>query len=361
MRKLLCIVPANYEELQAKGVDFGIQMRDLNGYWDEVFTIHPFCRTSRRRIELSNRHTVLEFKIWDLRIIPQLVKLIRRESITAIKAHDPFICGLLGLVLSKLCHVPYTVSLYTSYDLIGSLLGTKAIDKLVNRIVMNGASLVFAGTKPARRLAISMGAKEDKIRRARSANVWIGHFEEPEERERDSTVFFAGRLSPEKGVTDMVNAFSVVATSIPEAKLLIYGEGDMDISAQIAELGLADKVTLLGFQSQEQVRETLLSVGVTLIPLGGNALVEACLAQTPIVAYDLDWHPELVEHDKGALLAPFQDWHAMGEMAIRLLRDRELATRLGKEARAQAILQRHPNSLYRIEAQAFDEVERRRK
>ena len=355
MRKLLCIVPATYEELQAKGVDFGIQMRDLNGYWDEVITVHPFCK-STRRITLSDRHTVIEFRKWDLTIIPLLVELIKRRGITAIKAHDPFICGLLGRALSRLCGIPYVATVYACYDLVDPILRLRFLDRIANRISMKGASLGFIGSEPACRLAISMGAKEDKIRRARSANVWTGHFEEPRERERDNTVFFAGRLSPEKGVTDMVNAFSVVAASIPEAKLLIYGEGDMDISAQIAELGLTDKVTLLGFQSQEQVRETLLSVGVTLIPLGGNALVEACLAQTPIVAYDLDWHPELVEHGKGALLAPFRDWRTMGEMAIRLLCDRELATRLGKEARAQAILQRHPNALYRIEAQAFNEV-----
>ena len=75
MKKLMCIVPATYEELYAKGVDFGILMRDLNGYWDEVITVHPFCR-AEREIKLSGKHTVLEFKKWDLRIIPQLVKII---------------------------------------------------------------------------------------------------------------------------------------------------------------------------------------------------------------------------------------------------------------------------------------------
>jgi len=361
MRKLLCIVPANYEELQTKGVDFGIQMRDLNGYWDEVITVHPFCK-STRRIRLSDRHVVIEFRKWDPLIIPRLVKIIRQQGITAIKAHDPFLCGLLGLILSRLCRTPYVVAVYASYDLVRPMLRLWFIDKMVNRVVMRGADLVFIGTKPARRVALSMGAKASKIRQVRSANVWPEHFNElPEEKNREATVLFVGRLSAEKFVDDAIKAFSIVAHSVPGAELHIYGKGDIDVSAQIEELGLTDRVTLFGFRSQERVREALLSAGVLLIPLGGNVLVEACLARTPIVAYDIDWHSELIEHNVSGMLAPFRDWHMMGELATQLLRDREPSACLGREARVRALVQRHPNTLYRIEAQAFNEVERRKK
>lgn len=358
---MMCIVPANYEELRTKGVDFGIQMRDLNGYWDEVITVHPFCK-STRRIRLSDRHTVIEFRKWDLTIVPLLVGLIRRQNITAIKAHDPFLCGLLGRVLSGLCNIPYVVFICASYDLFKPVLGSRVVDKIVNCTTMRGATLVFVGTEPARRLALSMGAKTDKIRQVRSANVWPGHFDElQEEKNRKAAVLFVGRLSTEKYVTDVIKAFSVVAASIPEAELHIYGKGDVNLGALVAELGLTDRVTLFGFRSQAQVREALLTAGVVLVPLGGNVLVEACLSQTPIVAYNIDWHSELIEHNTSGMLAPFRDWFMMGGLAARLLRNKELATRLGKEARVRAISQRHPNTLYRIEAQAFDEIIRRQR
>ena len=356
MPKLMCIVPANLEELRTKNVDFGILMRDLNGYWDEVITVHPFCK-STRRITLSARHTVIEFRKWDPTIVPLLVELIKRRDITTIKAHDPFLCGLLGLVLSRLCRIPYVVAIYSSYNVIEPMLRFRFIDRIVNRIAVKGATLVFIGNKPARQLALSIGVRADKIRQARSANVWSEYFNELRERKNNkATVLFVGRLSTEKFVADVVKAFSVIVSSIPEAELQVCGGGDVDIDTQIKELGLADRVTLFGFQTQEQVRKALLSADVILIPLGGNIVVEACLSQTPIVAYDVDWHPELIEHNVSGLLAPFRDWHTMGEMAIRLLRDRKLSTRLGEEARARALQQRHPNTLYRIEAQAFDEI-----
>ena len=356
MKKLLCIVPATYEELYAKGVDFGILMRDLNGYWDEVITVHPFCK-DRREIKLSDRHTVLEFKKWDLRIIPQLVKIIRQRNITAIKAHDPFLCGLLGRVLSMLCRIPYVIFVCASYDLVKPILGLRLVDKVVNRIAMRGASMVFVGTEPARRLVLSMGAKADKIRQVRSANVWTGHFDgERSRRKRNNTVLFIGRLSTEKYVSDVIEAFSVISASVPRAELHIYGEGDVDIRPQIEELGLTGKVKLFGFQPQDTVRQALLTASAILIPLGGNVLVEACLARTPIVAYDIDWHSELIEYDKSGLLTTFRNWHTMGEMAIRLLQDRKLATRLGREARVRALAQRSPEFLYKVEAQAFEEI-----
>ena len=171
-------------------------------------------------------------------------------------------------------------------------------------------------------------------------------------------MLYVGRLSTEKYIFDVVRAFSVVVCGMPEARLEIFGNGEMEteVRNEVDTLGLNAKVKFRGFQSQERIKEVMLTADVTLIPLGGNVLVEASLARLPIVAYDVDWHSELIEHGKSALLAPFRDWQKMGEMALCLLQDRGLAYRLGMSARPMALEQRSLNTLYKIEASAWDRI-----
>ena len=73
-----------------------------------------------------------------------------------------------------------------------------------------------------------------------------------------------GRLSKEKGVLDLVEAFS----KIKDNKLYIAGEGPEkeNIEKYIKENGLEENIILLGFLNQEEVKEKIRNCTFTIVP-----------------------------------------------------------------------------------------------
>lgn len=64
-------------------------------------------------------------------------------------------------------------------------------------------------------------------------------------------ILSVGRLSPQKGQVHLVRAFARIIEQCPEARLVIFGQGELEqpLRAQIKSLGLEDRVHLPGFVS----------------------------------------------------------------------------------------------------------------
>lgn len=128
-----------------------------------------------------------------------------------------------------------------------------------------------------------------------------------------------------------------VRRSVPEAKFVIAGQGDLqdELQGQVRELGLEDAVVFLG-----QVRDVpsllgRLQVGVLTSESEGlsNSLVEYGLAGVPAAAFDVGGNPEVVVHGKTGFLAPAGDVHALAEYVVRLLTNNELMKEMSSAAR----------------------------
>lgn len=104
--------------------------------------------------------------------------------------------------------------------------------------------------------------------------------------------FYLGRLEREKGVEDMLLAFSYVAKKKP-AVLEIAGWGSMaaEIPRRIAELKLGEKVSFLGKISEKEAATYLRRASCVLIPSHSDSiplvLTEAVASGTPVIATDV--------------------------------------------------------------------------
>jgi glycosyltransferase involved in cell wall biosynthesis len=152
-------------------------------------------------------------------------------------------------------------------------------------------------------------------------------------------VLWAGRLDPVKGLSILVEAFrSVIADC--DAYLLLAGEGPLReaLDRQIMDRGLTERVHLLG--ARDDIPGLLKAADVFVFPSRTeglpNALLEAMAAGCPIVATDVPGCRDLVTDGDTGLLVPYDDTEALSGAITGLLRDRELATRLGRRAREVA-------------------------
>jgi glycosyltransferase involved in cell wall biosynthesis len=153
-------------------------------------------------------------------------------------------------------------------------------------------------------------------------------------------VAFAGRLVPEKGVDLLLRAFSRVQRAVPEARLLIAGDGPQRTQAQklAATLQLSSAVHFLGHLAPQDLEERFASAWVQVVPSRwaepfGLVAAEAMMRGTAVVASRTGGLAEIVQDGRTGLLVSPGDVDGLGEAMVRLLTNRELAERMGNEGR----------------------------
>lgn len=148
------------------------------------------------------------------------------------------------------------------------------------------------------------------------------------------------RLRDEKGVRYLVQAAPKVLETVPEAFFVIAGDGPRleELRALSVELKVEQKVIFAGFCHDVP---SLLSVfEVFSIPSltegSPSALLEAMAMAKPIVATNVGGMKEILKDGQTALLVPSQDSEALADKIIYLLRNVEIATRLGRSAHEES-------------------------
>jgi glycosyltransferase involved in cell wall biosynthesis len=142
------------------------------------------------------------------------------------------------------------------------------------------------------------------------------------------------RLEPEKGHPTLLQAWPTVVAAVPNATLLVVGEGSRREALEVLarELGIADRVVFTG--RRDDVPAVTAALDVAVLPSYREALgltiLEAMALSRPIVASNVGGIPEMVEDGVTGLLVPAHDAEALAAAILRLLRDHPLADTLGR-------------------------------
>ena len=163
--------------------------------------------------------------------------------------------------------------------------------------------------------------------------------------DRRPLVLSAGRLHPVKGHDVLVAAFRRVVDAIPDARLVIAGEGQFRqvLEEQIRTLGLGSSVDLVGHQTARGVRDWMARARVYVLPSRSEgmplSLLEAMAAGVPVVAARVGGVPEVLTAGTGIIVEP-EDPTALGDAIAGVLakpeRQDEMSRQAGERVRAFA-------------------------
>ncbi len=369
--------------MQERQLDRVVLARDLAGFFDHVWTVHPAVGASPEQSEseasgpllvtrLNRSHTVIEVSVGrypSLRRLPtlnfvisqaamvlHLTRLIRRERISVLTAQDPLYLGLLALLLSRLSGVPFTVTIVANYEVLSQfgpiyprLFRWHFVERRVQRFVLRRAHSLAVGSADNLRYALGNGVPEDRV-------VEVGwgdeiqpvHFEDPSRRppvrqelglgDRPFLIFVS-RLVPVKLPLDVLAVLHDAKSAVPDLAAVVVGDGELRpiMEARARELGLEGDVVFAGIRPQSWIARALADAAVVVSPLTGRALIEAALSGTAIVAYDVEWQPEFITDGVTGVIVPHRDTAAMAGAVGRLVVDRREAASLGCQARAMAL------------------------
>lgn len=158
---------------------------------------------------------------------------------------------------------------------------------------------------------------------------------------RDTTLaVYAGRLSEEKGLPELVEAWSHVLRQRSNIRLWLVGEGPLRdrLAAQIERLQIRGRCVLVG--TFDSVEELLAAADLFVLPSHEEgmslALLEAMSVGLPIVACDIPGNRTLIQSGEHGLLAPPGRPAALAAAIESLLDSPDLARKYGAAARERA-------------------------
>jgi glycosyltransferase involved in cell wall biosynthesis len=165
-------------------------------------------------------------------------------------------------------------------------------------------------------------------------------------RARDACVIgTVGALRPWQGLMTLLHAFQLLTDVIPNAQLVIVGEGPErePLQREIAARQLENRVALLGSVPPHQIPGVLASLDIAVAPYPARAgfylspikVFEFMAAGLPVVAGRIGQVGQLIEHGVTGVLVPPGNTGALAEAVLGLAQDPVRAKKLGGAARSR--------------------------
>lgn len=339
---------------------------------------HTFIEISRKfcflkKFKMIYCYAVINLFLYYWRFI-RLSNLVRKR-ITLIRGVDPHHTGLAAMLMSFITKVPYCVSIHNDYDSIfpdrgfcyvpGFVVPTRFLRKQVQRFILTKTKYILAITQYIADFALRNGAKKENIRLIphgvdveKFDKVDVSGVREEFFRKKRHLIVTVARLGQEKHVLDIPFIAKELIQLEPGCLFIIAGDGPERGALEkiILEEGLKDAFQLLGFQRQEKTVALRKIANVNLCLFDGYSLIEAALAARPIVAYDEEWHKELIYDNQTGLLVPNRDIKAAASAIKRLLDDPLLSDSLGRKARELAIKNHSFTSASKVKVEIYKEI-----
>jgi len=155
-------------------------------------------------------------------------------------------------------------------------------------------------------------------------------------------ILWVNRLDAQKGFPVALAAFAKVLSKVPDAILIVVGEGNDREALALLTASARARVEMRGAAPNEAIPSYLAASEVFVSPAIGQesfgiVLVEAMAAGVPVVATDIPGYREVVSDGVEGLLVPPRDPEALAAALVRVLTEPELAAGLGDAGRARAL------------------------
>ena len=254
----------------------------------------------------------------------------------------------IGAAAARLHRLPLVLTVHLSMrhtlrvtDLRSAVLKTLggAIERWGERL----AEAVLVITPRLARRLVSEGVEEDRVHTIPpgvNPSLFAGPHDDPFPQIGSPRIVFVGRLAPQKGVDVLVAATRLLQN--PNAQILLVGDGPERpaLVREIRQLGVEDRVHLLGFVPHDRVPAVLAHADLLVLPSLyeelGTVLLEAMWTGLPVVASRTGGIPDVIDDGVNGLLVPPGDPEALAGAINRVLSSADMARRLGKAAREQA-------------------------
>jgi L-malate glycosyltransferase len=305
-----------------------------------VLVAHPEGELFRRASEGPDLFPLAPMNEVDLATAWKLSKIVRRWRPEIVHAHDPHAVTMAALGLSFGAPEPrpkiiasrrvdfrlqsHTFSQWKYRQVDGFIAASQAIKDI----------LVLDRIPAGRIEVVHDGIDVEKIQNRPAIDLhgeyWLPH--------GVPVIVNVGALVAHKGQRFLIDAMPLVLREVPDAHLIVFGEGDLRpaLERQIKSLSLGKRVLLPGFREDvlSLVKSADLFVMSSVTEGLGSAVLDAMAMGLAVVGTTAGGIPEAVVHGVTGELVPPADTKTLAAAIVKLLKNAQLRSSYGDAGRA---------------------------
>lgn len=325
-------------------------------------------------IRLSRKISVIK----DIKSLIQITLFINRVLPSIVHSHTPK-AGTLGMIAAWLCRVPVRMHTVAGLPLLETKGSKRALLNFVEKVTYACATKVYPNSfnlkeiiiqnkycKPGKLKVIGNGSSNgintlyfskeaipqsalDKIRK------------EFELKSDDFVFIFIGRQVKDKGINELVRAFSTTNTVYPSTKLILVGNYETDLDPlnpeTLKEIETNKAIFFAGYHSD--VRPYLAISHALVFPSYRegfpNVPMQALAMEVPAIVSDINGCNEIVIHEQNGLIIPPKNTQAIIDAMQRLMADQQLYNHLKSNARESIVSRYDQLTLWMLIKEEYDE------
>ncbi|HWB13979.1 MAG TPA: glycosyltransferase [Pirellulales bacterium] len=330
---------------------------------DELGTLGEELREEGFRVRVLDRKPGVDFAC-----IRRMARWLREEKIDVLHAHQytPFFYAAVARWLNRRQGVIFTEHgrMFPDYP--------RRKRMLANRVLLGRRDRVIGVGQAVRQALIANeGLKSERVGVIYNG-INLAAYNDSPAADRDRVrlefgwaddhfvIVQVARLNALKDHLTAVRAFERIHASLPEARLLIVGEGEEReaIEAEVGKRSLAEYVRLAGLRkdvprlvgASDLLWLTSVSEGIPL------TLIEGMAAGLPVVATDVGGVSEVVEPNESGLLSPAGDDEGVAQAVLKLARDPALRQRLALAGKRRAFEQFSEDQMVAAYADLYEDL-----
>lgn len=295
-----------------------------------------------------------------IRLYRDLVRLARERSIDVLHAHSPVLCGLPAWAAARRLKRPFVYEVRALWEdaAVDQEKTTERspryhVTRALETFVLRRADHIIVICEPLREEVLRRGIDPRKISVVPNG-VDTTSFTPQTRRQEvlaryglngERVVGFIGTFFSYEGLATLVQAAPLLCARDPNIRILIVGGGEQEAALRrlVSERHLEDQVIFAGRVPHKQIQALYAVMDVLVYPRVSRRITELVSPLKPleamamgkaVVASDVGGLRELIHDGQTGLLFRPGDSEALAQACLRLIEDRPLAERLGRQARA---------------------------
>lgn len=260
--------------------------------------------------------------------------------------------GMRALPIAKHLNIPLVVTIHGSDVTITDLRYHKATLGFrhylaTNRRLKESSGLFLAVSEFIRRKLLDQGFPAERVI-VHYTGIDTTRFQPSEqEEERKPLILYVGRLEESKGAEYLVRAAGEVQNQMPEAELVVIGDGSLRPGLELEAKKRLRRYQFIGSRTSQEVRDWMNRASVICVPSitvrsgeeegFGMVCAEAQAVGKPVVAFASGAIPEIIAHGQTGFLVTERDTQQLAAHLISLLQNPELRKRMGLAGRERVL------------------------
>lgn len=309
--------------------------------------------TPKAAVDLKNFQPVGTFSIPDYELqklafppFLEVIEFIESQRFGEVILSTPGPLGLTGLAAARLLGLRKTGIYHTDFPLIvRHVTLDHAMEELTWKYILWFYSqmdtvlvpsecyrrhLVRHGLEPGKIVVMGHGVDTEEFHPRHGDN----HFWERYGLKRGFTFLYAGRVSPDKNLEELLVAFRSILKRIPDANLAVVGDGPL--LSTIKDRYRDPRIVFTGFLRGEELARAYASADAFVFPSTtdtfGLAVLEAQASGLPAIVSDCGGPAETVSRNGSGLIVDLGHPRALADAMEKIARDQTLHARLREAA-----------------------------